>query len=158
MRKCSWALATLLMVGVLCFTPAASARQPAAPKNLVRSVVTTPTDEQVAKGILKALGALALHKASQPEADDGFFETAARGVARAGRDQLIDSSLMDLFPDAKSAERAAVRTLAILALDGRLARDRNRVLAQLKKTNPDMADAVQVAEFLIGLAKAAAKE
>lgn len=46
----------------------------------------------------------------------------------------------------------------ILALDGQLARDRNRVLAQLKKTNPDMADAVQVAEFLIGLARAAAKE
>jgi len=158
MRQFFWLLATLPLAGVLCFTAGASAGQPTAPKKLVRLVVTAPTDEQIGKGVLKALGALVLHKASQPQADDEFLDAVARGVARAGRDKLIESALEDLFPDAKAVERASVRNLAILALDGRLPRDRARVLAQLKRTNPDMADAVQVAEFLIGLAKAVAKE
>jgi hypothetical protein len=124
----------------------------------LRVVKAGPSDEELARGVLKALGALALHKASIPQRDDGVLKEIARDIARAGRDELIDSSLQDLFPDAKAVERASVRNLAILALDGRLSQDRDRVLAQLRKVNPEMADAVRAAEFLIRLAKAVEKD
>jgi hypothetical protein len=124
----------------------------------LRVVKSRPSDDERARGVLKALGALALHKASIPQRDDDFFKDVTRGVARAGRDELIDSSLKDLFPDARGVERASVRNLAILALDGRLSQDRDSVLTRLRKVNPDMADAVRVAEFLIRLAKAVEKE
>jgi hypothetical protein len=154
MRKFSSVLAALLMVGLLGFTPRASA----SPMNLGRFVVkATPTDEKIAKGVLKALGALVAHKASQPQKDDGFVEGLLRAAAVVTRDKLIDSVLEDVFPDAKAVERDSIRNLAVLALDGKLSQDRDTVHARLKKTNPDMADAVQVAEFLIRLAKAADK-
>ncbi len=124
----------------------------------LRVVKSGPTDEEIGRGVLKALGALALHKASIPQRDDGFGKSLAREVARAARDELIDSSLKDLFPDTRAVERASIRNLAILALDGRLTHDRDRVLTHLRKVNRDMADAVQVTEFLIRLAKAVDNE
>jgi len=123
----------------------------------LRVVRSGPSDEEVARGALKAFGALALHKASIPQRGDTFGQSLAREVSRAARDELLDSAFQDLFPGAKVAERAAVRNLAILALDGRLAYDRDRVLNQLRATNPDMADAVQAAEFLIRLGQAVEK-
>ncbi len=155
MRKFSFVLFGLLAAGLLGFTPQASAAPSSTPKNLTRlAVKATPTDEQIGKAVLKAIGALVLHQASKPQEDDEILDTIARGIARAGRDKLIDSALEDLFPDAKVVERNAIRNLAVLGLDGKLSRDRNTVLKKLKKVNPDMADAVQVAEFLIQLAKA----
>jgi hypothetical protein len=115
---------------------------------------TSPTDEDVGKAVIKAFGALALHELAKPQRDDGIGEAIARAAARASRDKLIESAVQDLSPTSKPVERAAVRNLVILALDGQLDRDRDRVLAQLRRANPDMADAVEVTEFLIRLAQA----
>jgi hypothetical protein len=155
MRKFTILVVGLFVVGLLGFTPQASAATSSRAKDLTRlAVKATPTDEQIGKAVLKAIGALVLHEASKPQRDDDVFDTVARGVARVGRDKLIDSALEDILPDAKVVERNAIRNLAILALDGKLSRDRDTVLKRLKRVNPDMADAVQVAEFLIQLAKA----
>jgi hypothetical protein len=113
-----------------------------------------PSDDQVARAVLKAFGALVLHEGSKPQADDDLGDMILRGVARAGRDGLIDSALEDFLPDNTALERAAVRNLAVLALDGRLSRDRDKVVAQLRRDNPDMANAVEITEFLINLGKA----
>jgi len=118
-------------------------------------VRTTRTDEDVGRAVLKALLAVALHDASKPDPRDTFGDSLARAVARAGRDAAIDSALQDLFPTARPAERAAVRNLTVLSLDGRLPRDRDSVLAEVRRNNPDMADAVQAAEFLIRFSQAA---
>ena len=159
MRKVHLLTAALLaLLGVLTLTAAAPARQPAVPTSpLAKVVKASPSDEDVARAVLKALGALALHEASKPQADDDFGKTLARALARQGRDELIDSALKDLAPTSKAVERAAIRSLVILALDGRLVRDRDRIINHLRKTNPDLADVVEVAEFLIQLGKAVEK-
>jgi hypothetical protein len=121
----------------------------------LRVVRAGPGNEEIGRAVLKALGAVALHKAGKPRPGDGAGDAFLRALSREGRDKLIDSALEDLFPGAPLAERASVRNLAILALDGRLANDRNRVIAQLRRTSPDMANAVEIAEFLTRLAQAA---
>jgi hypothetical protein len=50
-------------------------------------------------------------------------------------------------------ERKAIVNLAILALDGRLESSRDWVVAELRRRNPDTADAVEIAEFLVLLAR-----
>ena len=159
MRKVHFLVPALLaLLGVLTFTVAAPARQPIlSPSVLAKIVKASPSDEDVARAVLKALGALALHEASKPQPDDDFGKTLARALARQGRDELIDSALKDLAPTSKPVERAAIRSLVILALDGRLVRDRDRIINHLRKTNPDLADVVEVAEFLIQLGKAVEK-
>lgn len=116
--------------------------------------VTAPSNEDVARAVLKAVGAYALHEASKPQASDGFAELLVRSIARNGRDELLDSALRDLSPISSKTERSAVRNLAVLALEGRLDHDRDRVLRQLRRQNPDMANAVEIAEFLLQLAHA----
>ena len=152
MRSVHLLATPLTLLGLLSFTTTTQARPVFTPQNV--GVKTSPTQDDIAKAVLKALGALALHEASKPQPDDGIVETIARGVARQGRDDLIDSALQDLSPRSKAVERAAVRGLVVLSLDGKLDRNRDRVLAQLRRTNPDMADAVEVAEFLIQLSQA----
>jgi hypothetical protein len=119
---------------------------------------TKPTDDDIAAAVLKAIGAIALHEASKPQPDDGVAEAIARGLSKVARDKLIDSALEDLFPAAPKIERDAVRSLAVLALDGELDRDRDRIVGRLRRTNPDMADAVEAAEFLIQFSKAVDKK
>jgi hypothetical protein len=62
--------------------------------------------------------------------------------------------MKDLLPTAQVAERSAIRGLVVLALDRRLDRNRDRVVAQLRMINPDMADVVEIAKFLIRVAQA----
>jgi hypothetical protein len=126
----------------------------------LRVVRAGPSDEEIGRGVVKVVGALALHKASMPRdgEEDTLGKAIARGLARLGRDKLIDSAFQDLFPNARAVERASVRNLVVLALDGRLSQDRDQVLAQLRRANPDMADAMQVAEFLIRIAQAVEKK
>lgn len=166
MRKVSWFAALVLApLCLLNFTAAARPGAPKAPLHVVRATAratdgtrTSPTSKDVANAVVKALLAVALNEASKPQPRDDFGDALARGLARAGRDRLIDSALQDLSPRSKPVERAAVRGLVVLALDGKLSRDRDRVLNYLKKTNPDMADAVEVTEFLIQLAQAVDKK
>jgi len=115
------------------------------------------TDEQIGRAVLKAVGALALHQAGKPQDDDTLGKAILRGISRAGRDKLIDSTLEDLMPAARQAERDSIRNLAVLALDGELSTDSDAVTRQLRKINSEMADAVEIAEFLIQLAQAAKK-
>jgi hypothetical protein len=143
-------LAALLMA--LSFTSAAPARQPVA--SLVRVVCTAPTQDDIAKAILKAFGAMALHEASKPQPGDDFGKSFARALARTGRDELIDSALQDLAPTGKLVERQAVRSLVVLALDGQLTTDRDRIINHLRRTNPGMADVVEITEFLIQFSQA----
>ena len=109
-----------------------------------------PTNDDIAKAVLKALTAVAFHTASMDPKNDEL----TRAFARAARDKLIDSAVQDLSPNSPMAERAAVRNLVILAFDGKLPRDRDRVIAELRRINPNAADAVEVSEFLILLAQA----
>jgi hypothetical protein len=114
-----------------------------------------PTDDQIAAAVVKTVGALVLHISSKPKPNDSDWDRVGKNLARIARDELIDSALMDVFSDNTPAERAAVRSLAVLALDGQLSRDRDRIMAQLQQTNPDMANLVEIDEFLIELAQAA---
>jgi hypothetical protein len=155
----------------------AVAREPAPPRSLVRQldhqvrsavgyqradnapadlqmVAAGPSDEDVAKAVLKALGALVAHEASKPQPGDKFEDMLARAVSRGARDLLIESAVGDLMPGSAPVEIAAVRNLAIQALDGRLPRNRDRVLAELRRINPDMAQKVEMTEFLIQLSQA----
>jgi hypothetical protein len=113
-----------------------------------------PSQEQIGRAVIKSLGALVLHEASKPQPDDDFGDMLVRNLSRTGRDSLIDSALEDLLTENPINERLAVRGLVVLALDGRLSRDRDKVVAQLRRTNNDMANAVEAAEFLILLGKA----
>jgi hypothetical protein len=149
-------------------TTAASAREIAPAKDVTRTaerfqqiavpsdlllVRYGPTNDDIAKAVLKALGALILYDQSMDPKNDELTQV----LARAARDKLIDSAVQDLLPNSPMAERAAVRNLVILAFDGKLPRDRDRVIAELRRTNPDAADAVEIAEFLIRLSQAAEK-
>jgi hypothetical protein len=145
--------AAIVVGNLLGFTLAAHGAPAAASQHVLKSIHATPSDNDVGKAVLKALGALALHQASKPQPCDGIPEILLREISRKGRDELIDSALQDLGAT-NPVERAAVRNLAILALDGQLPRDRARVLGSLRRTNPDMADAVEMADFLIRLAQA----
>src|SRR5262245_21486915 len=153
MRKVHIFWATL-MTCLLSFPALAQAQYLAGPREAFKVVQAAPSNDDVARAVLKAFGALALHQASKPQPCDGVAEGILREISKKGRDELIDSALKDLSPASKPVERAAVRNLAILALDGQLPRDRNRVLDQLRRTNPDAADAVEITEFLIRLAQA----
>jgi hypothetical protein len=148
-----------LFAVLLPFVMLACAAAPAAahftPLNYAQK--TSPTQDDVAKAVLKAIGALALHEAGKPQVGDSIAQSIARALARQGRDELIDSALQDLSPASKAVERAAVRSLVVLALDGELARDRDRIVNTLRKNNPDMANAVEIAEFLIQLSQAVDK-
>ena len=113
-----------------------------------------PTDEQVERAVVKVLGALILHSKIAPEPDDDFGASLGRTLAKAGRDALIDSVLEDLMAENRKVERNAVKALVILALDGKLDPNRDRILAALRTFNPEMANGVEVTEFLIQLGKA----
>jgi len=121
---------------------------------------TNEDKERVAKAVLKALGAVVAHQATKPKpGEERTFAVEFRiGLAVVTRDKLIDSALEDLLPLARVAERNSIRNLVVLAFDRKLSQDRDTVLAELKRINPDMADAVQVAEFLIRIAQAAERQ
>lgn len=113
-----------------------------------------PSDEAIARAVLKALGAAVLHENAKPQPGDGFAEAIARGFARTARDELIASSLLDLFPGNTLAERQAVGNLIVLALDGRMPRSRDQILGQLRQSNPNFANGAEAAEYLIRFAQA----
>jgi len=152
MRK-HFGFLAMLFACLLSFTAAASAQHIAIPKT-IQSVVDSPTKDDIARAVAKALGAAVSHELSKPQPCDGILEGLARGVARQARDELIDSALQDLSPKSKAFERAAIRNLVVVALDGKLPRDRDQVLAQLRRAAPDAADAVEIVEFLIRFSQA----
>lgn len=117
------------------------------------ATTTLSPEEKAARGVLKALGALVLHEAQKPQSGDGFVEALARAAARSGRDELLNGTLADLFPQAPLVERDAVRSLMVLALDGRMSRDRDAILRRLRQANPQSADGVEIVEFLIKFAQ-----
>lgn len=113
-----------------------------------------PTDEQIARGAIKALGAALLHQQAEKRAGD-IFEAIAIETARTARDELIKSAIEDLFTDMASADRATLGRLVPLALDGRLtdadlreAESKEAIIAYLQEQNPNFAYAAQAAEFL----------
>jgi len=117
-------------------------------------IQSSPSNEDIGRAVLKSLGAVALHEAAKPQQGDGAADAILRAIARQARDELIDSALRDLFKTQPAVERASIRNLVVLILDGRQARDRNQIQQQLRGINPNMADAVEVAEFLIRLGQA----
>ncbi len=121
----------------------------------VRKPVAGPTDEDIARGAIKALGAAALHEITKQRPAD-IIEAIAIEAARTGRDKLIKSAIDDLFPQVEVKDRTTLGHLVPLALDGRLtdrnlrdAQARDAIVNHLKKKNPDFAFAVQAADFLI---------
>ena len=114
-----------------------------------------PTDDEVAAAIVKILAAAGFNEASKPQPDDDFGKMLARGIARQARDELIVSAVSDLFPGMRASDSAAVRVLICQALDKRLVPNRDRILAELRRNNPDLADATEITEFLIRLSNAA---
>lgn len=113
-----------------------------------------PTDDDVARGALKALGALVLHQKAK-EIPEDLFDAIAIELARTGRDELLKSAIDDLFPQAPASDRAILGRIVPLALDGRLtarnlrgAEAQDAIAAYLKKQNPDFALAAQAADFL----------
>jgi hypothetical protein len=156
LSRSAWSLCLFALLGVLTLTAPASARQLTLSRRaLHQAIKASPSQEDVGRAVIKALGALVSHEASKPQPGDDFGQMIARGLARQLRDELIDSALQDLAPTSKAVERAAVRGLVVLALDGKLVRDRDRIVAHLRKTNPDLADVVEISEFLIRLSQAA---
>lgn len=116
-----------------------------------------PTDEQIAKGVMKAIGALVLHEAAQKEPED-FADRLAIGIALKGRDELIKSAVNDVFTMLPQSDRNTISSLVPLALDGRLT-SRNLGHAEaklalqnhLRSQNPDFALAAEAADFLLSL-------
>lgn len=113
-----------------------------------------PSEEDVARGVLKALGAAVLHQKAKQVPKD-FGEAFVIELARTGRDELIKSAVDDLFPQIAAGDRATLGRLVPLALDGRLtaanlraAESRDAIANYLKKQNPDFALAAQAADFL----------
>jgi len=113
-----------------------------------------PTNEDIAKAVLKSIGALALHEAGKDMPGDPLATTFARALSRAGRDELVKSAMQDLSPRSSADERGAVLGLVILVFDGKLPPNQNDILNRLRQINPNMADAVEVTEFLIRLHQA----
>jgi len=141
----------LRVVRVAAFTPQPAFGNPA-PLN--PAPAKGPTDEAVGRAVLKALGAVVLHENAKPKQGDGLGEIFARGLAKAARDELIVSALVDLLPGNTAPERQAVSNLILLALDGRMPRGREQILYHLRLTNPDFANAAETTEFLIRFAQA----
>jgi len=140
----------LRVVRVAAFTPQPAFNFP--PPN--PAPAKGPTDEAVGRAVLKALGAVVLHENAKPQQGDGFGEILARGLAKAARDELITSALVDLLPGNTGVERQAVSNLILLALDGRMPRGRDQILYQLRLSNPNFANAAETTEFLIRFAQA----
>jgi hypothetical protein len=118
------------------------------------AAVNGPNEAAIGKAILKTLGAVILHENSVIQPNDGLLELIGRGLAQSARDELVDSALQDLFPGFTLVERSAVRNLTILALDGRMPRNREQILNQLRRANPGFANGTETVEFLIRLAQA----
>src|SRR5579872_3859129 len=69
-------------------------RQIAVPRELLL-VRHGPTNDDVAKAVVKALAAVAFHEQSMDPKNDEL----TRVFARAARDKLIDSAIQDLSPN-----------------------------------------------------------
>jgi len=145
----------LRVVRVAAFTPQPAVGAPAQGIwNFNPAPAKGPTDEAVGRAVLKALGAVVLHENAKPQQGDGLGEILARGLAKAARDELIASALVDLLPGNTATERQAVSNLILLGLDGRMPRGRDQILYQLRLSNPNFANAAETTEFLIRFAQA----
>jgi hypothetical protein len=117
-----------------------------------------PSEDDIKRGVVKALGAALSHAGYRKIIDDPDANLAQLIVAeglRVARDEIINSAITDFFPQLSSSDASTVSTLVILALDGKLtkaniaeAKAKEEIIASLKKNNPDMAAVVQVADFL----------
>jgi hypothetical protein len=113
-----------------------------------------PTDEQIGRGVVKVLGAALFHEATKKDIRTAGDALAVE-FARSARDELIKSATDDLFPQLTAAERRTVSQMVCLAFDGRLtgpnlkqAEAKAALSEYLRKQNPDIALAAEVADFL----------
>jgi hypothetical protein len=124
---------------------------------VARKPAPGPTEEQIKRGVVKVIGAAALHAAANREPED-LAQAFAIQLARKGRDELIQSAIGDLFPNLSAEEARAIRVLAIASLDGNLtprglraAESQARVQDYLREKHPRLAAANEVARFLVGI-------
>lgn len=119
------------------------------------SVVSTTDSERLERVAATVLFAALAHQVSQPQHDDGFFETIGRVVARGGRDLLVESAIVEAIPNLDSSHAASARRLICLWLDDRLdnqnwthATRREQIIAQLRRDNPAAAQSVVLVDLI----------
>lgn len=137
---------------------------PAAPPVVaLRPAAKGPTDEDIARGVVKVVGAVVLHEAAKKPASD-LAEAFAIEFARAGRDELIKSAVGDLFPQLPARDGRLLADMVCLAFDGRLTpanltqtEAKAALTEYLRKQSPDLAVAAEAADFLSRVQKSARK-
>ena len=132
-------------------SPPYTALKPAMP---VAPAVKGPTNDEIGRGVVKAIGALVMHQGTKKPARD-LAEQFGIELLRTGRDELVKSAVDDLFPQLTAKERKTVSGMVILGFDGRLtpanlsqAESKAALVDYLRKQNPDLALAAEVADFL----------
>jgi len=134
-----------------------------------RSYRTPPTgvdSEATQRAILKILGAgLANEFAKDQDQKEGLLAALFSVGARAGRDNLIESALRDVFPDLDEFEIRSVRLVASLYVDGKLSLEnlgkeaaKQEIIAALKREDPSLGTSAQVVDFLYDLGRARADQ
>lgn len=122
---------------------------------LPAATTPAPDEEAVKRAVAKIVGATVAHVVSKPRDDDGLGEVLARALAARLRDELIESAFKDVIP--ALGERGARNARIVLTqyLDGDLSlrsvaaeAAREELVAQLKKTDPGIAAATDVADIL----------
>ena len=132
-------------------SPPYTALKPAMP---AAPAVKGPTNDEIGRGVVKAVGALVMHQGTKKPARD-LAEQFGIELLRTGRDELVKSAVEDLFPQLTAKERKTVSGMVILGFDGRLtpanlsqAESKAALVDYLRKQNPDLALAAEVADFL----------
>ncbi len=133
-------------------------KQPVAPPRLA----TAPRQEQMGQAVTKigvALAAyLAATKLMQKNPDDRAALIGA-GLALRGRDAAIESALADLFPSLSPRQAGDIQKLATSILEGKRTLDpdaqkaKDRLIADLRTANPDLAEAAMIADFVFTLSQ-----
>ena len=91
--------------------------------------------------------------------NDGFGDKIARSlgiqILVSARDEAVLSAMRDLFPNNNETDRGAVRNLLCLCMDGKLTADnwraaqtRDALVRRLRASDPDLANAAELADFI----------
>lgn len=117
-----------------------------------------PTGPQIQDGVVKTLFAVVQHVAIREIENDpepSFLQLVLAQTLRQTRDETVGAAVKDLFPQLSVAEKAKVRQMVCLAFDGNLTpanltalEAKERLIADLRKVNPDFGTAAEVADFL----------
>ena len=111
-----------------------------------------PDKQAVVKALAKVLSAWVAHETSKPQDGDGVVELLLRETAKAGRDELLDSALTDVFPTAPAHSRRAMTRMIVLGMErrgGNQAVTRQQVMNDLRQTSPELADSIEIADFIV---------